>query len=146
MRRCGGGGGGDAIRNLQETSADLQNLSQTLINPSPPAVPGATASRPRQQQSQQQKLTQQRTQAEAQLQQSQQELATTQSRPAELAETLPTFDQQITAKRQAPGRARAIPKPTSEWQTAQAAVQELEDQLNQRQKPPGVQTAERELQ
>jgi len=132
---------GRCDRNLQETSADLQNLSQTLITRRQQYR--ELQLQTEQQQSQQQKLTQQRTQAEAQLQQSQQELATTQNRLAELAQSLPTFDQQIAEKRQALAELEQS-QTHSEWQTAQAAVQELEDQLNQRQTT--LQTAEREVQ
>lgn len=128
-------------RNLQETSADLQNLSQTLITRRQQYRELQLQSQ--QQQSQQQKLTQQRTQAEAQLQQSQQELTTTQTRLVELAETLPTYEGQIAEKRQALAELEQS-QTHSEWQTAQAAVQELENQLNQG--LTALQTAERELQ
>ncbi|MGB3312652.1 MAG: chromosome segregation protein SMC [Nodosilinea sp.] len=128
-------------RDLNTTSATLQTLSQALIAQRQQYRELQLAGE--QQQSQQQQQAQQRATLETQLSQHQQELASTQSRLQELAESLPVQEAEITRQQQALGELEQS-QAHSEWQQAQAAVGQLEAQLSDRQQE--LQAAERRLQ
>lgn len=125
-------------RDLKTTSETLQTLSQSLIAQRQQYREQQLAGE--QQQSQQQQQAQQRAQLETQLTQHRQELSTTQTRLGELAETLPVQEAEIAQRQQALGELEQS-QAHSEWQTAQAAVGELEAQLSDRQQ--ALQAAER---
>ncbi|MGB3200205.1 MAG: chromosome segregation protein SMC [Nodosilinea sp.] len=128
-------------RDLQATSDTLQTLSQRLIAQRQQYRELQLAGE--QQQSQQQQQAQQRTALETQLRQHQQELASTQTRLQELAQSLPVQEAEIARQQQALSELEQS-QAHSEWQQAQAAVGQLEAQLSDRQQD--LQAAERRLQ
>ena len=128
-------------RNLHDTSATLQALSQALTTQRQQYREQQLQNE--QQQSQQQQLDQRRAQLNEQLQQAQPELASTQTQLHTLAQTLPIQEGEIAQKRAALAELEQS-QTHSEWQTAQAAVRYLEEQLAQRQ--AALQTAERQFQ
>ncbi len=128
-------------RDIQTLSASLQTQSQSLI--SRRQQYRELQLQQQQQQSQQQRVDQQRTQLRHQLNQSQQELDSTQHRLQALATELPTQEAAIAEKRQALTELEQS-QTHSEWQTAQAAVRQLEERLSQAQ--AALQQAERRLQ
>ncbi|MBE9111532.1 chromosome segregation protein SMC [Nodosilinea sp. LEGE 07298] len=128
-------------RDLKTTSATLQTLSQSLIAQRQQYRELQMVGE--QQQTQQQQQAQQRATLETQLSQHQQELASTQTRLQELAESLPVQEAEIARQQQALGELEQS-QAHSEWQQAQAAVGQLEAQLSDRQQE--LQAAERRLQ
>ncbi|WOD39295.1 chromosome segregation protein SMC [Nodosilinea sp. E11] len=128
-------------RDLKTTSATVQDLTQRLIAQRQQYRELQLASEQRQ--SQQQQQAQQRAQLEAQLSQHQQELVATQARLQALAQLLPVQEAEIARQQQALSDLEQS-QAHSEWQTAQAAVGQLEAQLSDRQQ--ALQAAERRLQ
>ncbi|WP_017297337.1 chromosome segregation protein SMC [Nodosilinea nodulosa] len=128
-------------RDLNTTSGTLQTLSQTLIAQRQQYRELQLAGE--QQQSQQQQQAQQRAQLDRQLSQHQQELASTQARLQELAESLPIQAAEIDRQQQALSQLEQS-QAHSEWQQAQAAVGQLEAQLSGRQQE--LRAAEQRLQ
>ncbi|MBD2114089.1 MULTISPECIES: chromosome segregation protein SMC [Cyanophyceae] len=128
-------------RDLNNTSETLKTLSQNLIAQRQQYRELQLANE--QQQSQHQQQAQQAAQLETQLSQHQQELTSTQEHQQELAESLPAQEAEIARLQQALSELEQS-QAHSEWQTAQAAVGQLESQLSDRQQ--ALQDAERYLQ